>query len=480
MTPKLSLGPCTIDRVASKLSSHRTRRPSTVRAEKRRTLAGVKHKTLSKQARSGQVGINTIEAIVLGMGSKWSPNISNDVGIDGNIEFFDPRTGRAVGQVVAVQSKVHTGKLPGETDDDFSWTVRQSDLDYWLSLNVPVLLIVVRPPDEAYWISIRDAFATAVARKSRQVRLRKEDHRFQADRLGQLVSAIAPASVAATLTTVRREQLSSNLLPVGLPKRVMLAETEVREPRELAATLREHHCRDGAWVLHEGRVLSFHDLREPPWPLIVDRGSVDDFDAQEWGATDDADQARVFNWLLGRTLSGQLYPEVRFWKEERRYAFRAGRATLVPGEFRDWKIKDPVTGRSRQVFSSWRARKDGHRIAYRHLGADLNFVCFEGLWFLAIIPGYVFTRDGWEISRYHGAGTTSMKRLEHNETFRGQVRFWSTYLRRDDLIASNASLLTFGAPLEFAVEAGVDDAAWLRRSPGVEAEAGLWPDEDEV
>ncbi len=451
-----------------------------MRPEKRRTLADVKHKMLSKQARSGQVGINVIESIVLSMGSKWSPNISNDVGVDGNIEFFDPLTGRALGQVAAVQSKVNNGKLPGETAEEFTWTVRESDLDYWLSLNVPVLLVIVRPPSEAYWISIRDAFAAAEARKSRQARVSKVDQHFHGDSLGRLLSTISPPSVAAAVTLSRHEELTSNLLPVTLPDRVMLAESLVREPRELAGALRDRDCWDKAWVLHEGRVLSFHDLREPPWPTIVDRGSVDDFDAREWGMTDDPDQARVFAWLLGRALSAQLLPEVRFWKAERRYAFRAGQTTLAPGELKDWKIKDPVTGRARQVFSTWRAQKDGHRIAYRHLGADLSFVCFDGQWFLAVVPGYVFTRDGWDISRYHGAGTTSMKRLEHNETVRGQVRFWSTYLRRNDLIASKGALLQFGMPLQFPVETGVDDAAWLRRSPGVDAEPGLWPDEDET
>lgn len=455
-------------------------RPSAKRPEMRRTLTGVKHKTLSKQARSGQVGINTIESIVLAMGSKWSPNISNDVGIDGSIEFFEPRTGRALGQVVAVQSKVHSGKLPGETADGFSWAVKESDLEYWLGLNLPVLLIIVRPPGEAYWISIDQAFATDVARSSRRTLITKGEHRFEADGLGSLLHAIAPPSVAGILIATRNEELSSNLMPVMFASRVMLGETSIRDPRELVASLRDHGCHDSAWVLHEGRVLSFHDLREPPWPSFVDRGSVDDFDAQEWGDMDDPDQARVFAWLLGRALSAQLAPEVRFWKDARMYAFRAGQSTLAPGELMDWKITDPVTGRGRQVFSSWRAQKDAHRIAYRHLGADLSFVCFDGQWFLVIVPGYVFTRDGRNISRFNGAGTTSMKRLEHNETVRGQVRFWSTYLRRDDLMASTGSLLRFGPPLEFTVDAGIDDAAWLRRGPVLDAEPGLWPDEVEA
>ena len=79
----------------------------------------VKRKRLSQQAISGQAGINLIERIVLEMGSKWKPNTSNDIGIDGWIELVDPASGDALGQIVAVQSKTTQARLPGETDDGF-------------------------------------------------------------------------------------------------------------------------------------------------------------------------------------------------------------------------------------------------------------------------------------------------------------------------------------------------------------------------
>lgn len=449
-----------------------------VRSDKRRcTRLNMTSKRLSRQGRVGQVGINVIEKVTLAMGSKWSPNASNDVGIDGQIEFFDPRSGRAVGYMVGVQSKVNSGRLPGETDTTFEWAVKEVDLVYWLSLNLPVLLIVIRPPQEAYWIPIREAYGSGASRRSRRVTVMKAQQAFTAEAAERILTAIAPVSVAVTVRPQRIETVVSNLLPVSMPGRLWVGDTPFATGRELNRELRDRECRDGAWLIHGGRVVTFHDLRDEPWASLIDQGTVDDFGTEEWVHSDDPDRRRVSVWLLNEAIRSHLAPEVRYWKDQHAYAFRAGRSTLVPGELADWKITDPSTGRKRTVFSSWRAKKDNHRVAYRHLAADLSFLRLEDTWYLAIVPTYIYTSDGWKTSRFQSAGTAAMKRLAHNETVRGETRFWTNYLLRESSLLHPTDLLVFKPPIEFTVDDGVDDEAWLRRNPVDAAMDTLWSDE---
>src|SRR5258708_30839017 len=109
-------------------------------------------KTISAQGITGQRGVNLIEDIILQMGSRWTVSGPNEVGIDGYIEFFDPTTREALGLTVAVQSKVVTALR--DAGEVFDWWCDQSDLEYWLKGNTPLILIVSTPnPRQAYWIS---------------------------------------------------------------------------------------------------------------------------------------------------------------------------------------------------------------------------------------------------------------------------------------------------------------------------------------
>ena len=133
-------------------------------------LSGSKPKTLSKQALSGQRGVNTLESVVLSFGSIWNPTSTLDVGIDGAVELCDPETGEALGLLVRVQSKAVTGPFLAETASSFEFVCDERDIDYWFKGNVPVILVVSRPASgEAYWISVRDYFADAAIRSTRRV-----------------------------------------------------------------------------------------------------------------------------------------------------------------------------------------------------------------------------------------------------------------------------------------------------------------------
>ena len=150
-----------------------------------------KPKVIPARAISGQQGINLIERILLRMGLAWHPrNAGLDAGIDGNIEVRDRDTQRATNCILQVQSKVLSGQFTAETESTFEYLCDERDIEYWLGGNVPVILVVSRPNnDEAYWVSVRDAFATIDARRNRRVFFDKQRDRFdESSRVGLIAS----------------------------------------------------------------------------------------------------------------------------------------------------------------------------------------------------------------------------------------------------------------------------------------------------
>jgi Domain of unknown function (DUF4365) len=106
-------------------------------------------KTISAQGLSGQQGINVIERRVLQMGSRWTPSGPNEVGIDGYIELFDPNSRQALGETLAVQSKV-VSSISDAGKQSFDYWCDANDVEYWLNGNTPVILVVSNPAtDEA-------------------------------------------------------------------------------------------------------------------------------------------------------------------------------------------------------------------------------------------------------------------------------------------------------------------------------------------
>lgn len=96
-----------------------------------------------------------------GLGSIFRETSMPDYGIDGYLEFLssDERgNSRATGKLISVQVK--TGQSYFAEDDGDSWRVyiRKSTVNYWMSLSIPVILILVNEEQErCYWVR-GDAF----------------------------------------------------------------------------------------------------------------------------------------------------------------------------------------------------------------------------------------------------------------------------------------------------------------------------------
>jgi hypothetical protein len=155
-------------------------------------------KTVSRQALIGEGGVALIARRVNDMGFIYHDR-RVDHGIDGEIELVAP-DGTALNLVIMVQSKATTApSFTFETPDSFQWTADSADLDYWLSGNAPVIVVLSRPrEDAAWWFHVQAEFGDARRRAERSVVINKHDQAFDKNaaqaimRLGLPESSLLP------------------------------------------------------------------------------------------------------------------------------------------------------------------------------------------------------------------------------------------------------------------------------------------------
>jgi hypothetical protein len=138
-------------------------------------------KKLSDAAAFGQAGVGFIQTMVGLMEHQFAPYGQPEVGIDGAIELRDPATRAMTGRVVFVQSKAHRGPFDDETEAVFAFRVERRDLDYWMQVSGPVVLIVSRPADhEGYWVDVKEYFKDPERRERRVIAFDKATCKFTA------------------------------------------------------------------------------------------------------------------------------------------------------------------------------------------------------------------------------------------------------------------------------------------------------------
>jgi hypothetical protein len=414
---------------------------------------------------SGQKGVNFIERIVLEMGSRWTPSGPNEVGIDGYIELFDPNSHAALGLTIAAQSKVHS-PLATDPKPTFDYWCSPNDIEYWLNGNTPVILVVSSPPtNEAYWVSVKDYFKDWEPTASTTVTFVKSEQRFGVNSFRQLLEIAAPKPGLYLAPTRCQEVLHSNLLRLeDYPSEIFVAATECRFPSQVRESLRKSRREvDAAWILWEKKIISFHDLGEPPWSSFCDPGTREGFPVAEWAESSDPIRQRQFVQLLNRALRNQLQEYVRYWPEEDCYAMAGPPRKL---SYRSLKRNSSISVMS----AFWSQNAEGRRFYwYRHLAFRGQFRFLEGHWYLEITPTYRFTSDGYTLDRFHEERLSGIKRLEGNRAVLSVVLFWAHYLRpKTTMFVEKAPLLQFGELATFNCNVGIVDSEWLADDPAFE------------
>jgi hypothetical protein len=424
-----------------------------------------KKKKITKSDIIGEQGIALIHQRVSGMGFLWHPT-GVEVGIDGFAEIRDDSTDEVTGHFVCLQSKAtHAARFTAETDSSFEYLCEESDLDYWLNCNAPIVLIVSRPnKDEAYWACINDRFKDLASRKSRRIYFNKTRDKFDANARDAIAKLAIPKDSGFYLAPPpKQERLFSNLLGLSrFAERTFVAQTDIRYTQQLWDSLRDLSPQvSGPCVLTDKTLVSFHDLREEPWRQVCDRGSVESFDSDEFAYAPDEDKGSIFLRLIYGALKDMLWKMgVRFDKELRHYHFMATK-DLKPRKIYYQSLEKNT---SRVVFGPYFHKKETTKLRYyRHHAFDGQFRRFDDGWYLQITPTYRFTSDGKLIYRWYEDELSGIKRLENNQAVLGQVVMWANLLSKREGMFSGGDFIEFGELKAFDIEAGVFDKEWSSR-----------------
>ena len=227
----------------------------------------------------------------------------------------------------------------------------------------------------------------------------------------------------------------------------------------------------GEWILGSKTLTSFHDLSVSPWTKVCDRGSVEELDTHEWADTDDPVRQRAFVQLLNACLRDKLYRKgIKFSWDNQCYYFRA--AQDLSERVYVYQSREHRTSRS--VFRGYPNKRDHTRMSfYRHSAFAGHFVRYAQRWYLQITPTYHFTRDGERLSRYAPDLLSGIKRLETNQAVHGQVVMCAHLLTERSLFDVGPQFLQFGSLLDFRLDVGLEDDAWLNREDDPEKRAAL-------
>lgn len=413
-------------------------------------------KTMTRQTLIGEKGIELISRRCLQMAYLFHPR-RVDHGIDGHIDLVEADTGAVLNLTLLVQSKAQDRPFQGENADAFRYLCDQRDLDMWLSGNAPVILVFSHPEqEEAWWVEVKAAFPDATARAKRTILIDKRTQRFDRDAAAALMDLAMPKDAGLYLRPPSiTEILSTNLLLVAeMPASLFVATSRFgSDYRAAGEALGERGMRASGWILRDGMVYSFDNLREEPGSTLCE-GDVEEHATAEWAESDDLDTRYRFQDLLTRAVQ-ESYPELRWHKDRRHVHFRA------TTDLSSRKVRRRPGGRGRTVFGPHPDKREPGKIGYYHHAAlQMPFRRLDGAWFCELEPDYCFTSDGVTEHRNADKLLAGIKRLDRHAAVSGWTSMWAAYLR------GPGDLLTPAKPVEFAdlltvqVERGIDDKRW--------------------
>jgi hypothetical protein len=268
--------------------------------------------------------------------------------------------------------------------------------------------------------------------------------------------------------------ITSNLQAIRLPEVVYVAELTIVEKaviaqakaqlgykgkaRNKASIVRMALLLNGtetdAWVCHDGKLFSFHDIEQCGLISVVDEGSVERLEVADLADSPELDNVNILKQLLSAETREQLKKHhVRMHAKDRFFFFgptsegqRERKAT--------WVGKKTAI---RRVYEVKYQKKDPSKIAHhQHLSFDLTFTKLGDVWYAKIVPSWYYSYDGYLRSNWHDELLSQQKRLEHNQSVRNIVRFVAYFLSTANEGENKDNSLRFQSLLEFDVQENGD------------------------
>ncbi len=91
------------------------------------------------------LGLAKIHLVCAGISAIWRPTPNHDLGIDGQIEFLEPKTAISTGIILAVQSKSGSSYFRRQEGDAVLYYPTDKHRAYWSRIQLPVILVLYNP-----------------------------------------------------------------------------------------------------------------------------------------------------------------------------------------------------------------------------------------------------------------------------------------------------------------------------------------------
>lgn len=250
--------------------------------------------------------------------------------------------------------------------------------------------------------------------------------------------------VAETVT--KTESAFLNLLEMTLPEKLYIApitverEAVIKASRQgrirlkrnsparevMRAAMEQQDLRFGTdWVVHEGKIITFHDLSDTSIDLhyLIDEGALEVFTPAAFYEID-TDYERVFKRLLWRTLQQILYHRGVSWQNQDKL-FIFVPHNDEPIRMETWQGRS--RGERRVYFRKMKDNKPDEALRHEHFGFQIQFKRFGHEWYLLIQPEWFASFDGYRKDSY-GNFVEYKKRTENNQQVSTHARFIAYFL----------------------------------------------------
>ena len=268
-------------------------------------------------------------------------------------------------------------------------------------------------------------------------------------------------------TVAQPAAITSNLQQIELPAVVYVAELTIDDAKVIEQAKKKlaykgkarsrrsvvkmalllNGVETDAWVVHDNKIFTFHDLEQPGLKGVVDEGSVERLEVSDLADSPELDNVNILKQLLSADVREQLKRHhVRMHPLDGFFYFG-------PNAEGQLERKESWVGKKtaiRRVYEVKYQRKDPSKVAHhQHLSFELTFAKLGDGWYAQIVPSWYYSYDGYRRSNWHEDLLSKQKRLEHNASVRNLVRFVAYFLASIAKTEDADHVLRFRTLVEF-------------------------------
>lgn len=388
----------------------------------------------------GEIGENAARGRFLTIGFQFDGRSRLEAGVDGIAEVMID--GQPLAKMIAVQVKAtEAGSYASETDEGFSYLVRQDDLEYWRGSNLPVVIVLYRRSDESfYWKEV----SRGVDQAERRLQFDKSVDVLDHTSVNRLANLTVPTKGFGYYVPPLGggEEALVNLLPIELPTEVFTASTPYDARKAMAILFDGHEPPRFDWIIRNGTFWSFHDPRTSCCREIIDHDQVDAIDTEAIAFPDDVDEEGKFIHLLRETLRHQTREDLTWSKSRKILYFSA----IETDATRNYSYVSSKQMADADVVAVTMSDKEPGKVSFvRHHAFAPRFERLAGQWYLVVTPTYYFTTNGLVRHPKPAGLLAGKKRLDKSSALRGQVIMWHRFLSEADRAGVSDADTLFGA-----------------------------------